>query len=366
MGSLIFVNLCLIAVDWEAWFGEGGYVPAYIGALFLQQSTPVGFGTGWELPRLNLLAGITDPRITIPFYIATTVCALLTALGLFTRVSSILLAIGIVTLHHRNAALLHGGDTVLRVMALYIAIAPSGRACSLDRLIALWRGRAGALERVSMWPQRLVTYNVALIYFTTVWIKFFGTLWKSGVATWYPARLNEFERFPVPAFLEDLPMVRVTTYGTLLTEFALATLVFFRPLRTPVVVAGILMHLYIEYSMNIPLFSFLMISTYICFYEGEEVSAWATRVGARLKRFQVTVRYPRGTRLQPHRAMFLDAVDPLKLVTYLPGEEAAWKVDDSGNPYRRSFTRSIGAWIWGWIPGLWRRTLAKSIENEDR
>ena len=50
---------------------------------------------------------------------------------------------------------------------------------------------------------------------------------------------------------------------------------FFRPLRKYVLIAGILMHGYVEYSMNIPLFSYLMVSTYICFYDGEEISAWS-------------------------------------------------------------------------------------------
>ena len=82
----------------------------------------------------------------------------------------------------------------------------------------------------------------------------------NGTATWYPVRLAEFYRFPVPSFLNDLPIVYLTTYGTLIVEFSLATAVFFRPLRKYVLLAGVLLHGFIEYSMNIPFFSFLMIS----------------------------------------------------------------------------------------------------------
>jgi hypothetical protein len=74
-----------------------------------------------------------------------------------------------------------------------------------------------------------------------------------------------------------MPMVRYTTYGTLVVEVALGTLVFYKPTRKWAVLGGILLHAYIEYSMNIPQFSYAMISMYVCFYSGEEVQAWIHR-----------------------------------------------------------------------------------------
>ncbi len=103
---------------------------------------------------------------TTPFlalYAATTLFALLTAVGLWTRTSSILLAVGLVTLHHRNPLILHGGDTVLR-LGCSTSRFPLRKACSFDRLIGLWQGKiAPGPVAVSLWPQRLITYNVALI-----------------------------------------------------------------------------------------------------------------------------------------------------------------------------------------------------------
>jgi hypothetical protein len=367
IGTLAFVNLVLLGMFWDSWFSETGYVPNWIARMWLGPDVPLGLGTEVLVPRMNILSGITDPRITIPFYIATMVFALLTALGLWTRLSTILLAIGVVSLHHRNAAILHGGDTILRVAVLYLAIAPSGRACSLDRLIGLWRGKVShAPVKVSLWPQRLVSFNVGLLYFTTTWHKYFGNLWRDGTATWYPARLPEFYRFPVPEFFNDFPMVKVSTYGTLAVEFAMGTLVFFQPLRKYVLLAAVLMHSYIEYSMNIPLFSFLMISTYVCFFQGEEVAGWATRVGQRLRRFHVNVYLPQGRRLKPNAVAFLDSTDPFKLIHYLPGDRPEWRAERHDgrpmSPVRATWTRSLGAWPIAWIPGLWGRILNRATE----
>jgi hypothetical protein len=191
-----------------------------------------------------------------------------------------------VTLQHRNPIILHGGDLILRVSLIYLAWAPCGLACSLDRLMALRRGKAGPEPpRVSLWVQKLMQYQVAIVYFTTVWHKWRGHYWLDGTATWYPLNLNEFDRFWLPSILSDNKIaLAVSTYGTLATELALATLVFYRPLRKWVLLAGVGLHGFIEYAFNIPLFGFLMVSTYVCFFDGEEVSAWLKRWRDRLLR----------------------------------------------------------------------------------
>lgn len=280
MAGLVFINFLMVAPFFNDWLGKFGYTPAWLSAYSLDGK--VNLGGGLALERINLINNVDNPILVGGFYLLATLAALTTCLGLWTRLSSVILAICVVSFHHRYSQILHGGDTVMRVMVLYLAIAPSGAAVSLDRYFARKKGKAPEIPpEVSLWPQRLVAFNCSLIYLTTTWAKWFGQLWKSGDATWYPARLHEFERFPVPSFLNDYPFVKLTSFGTLAVEFSLATLVWFKPLRKWVLLAGIGFHLFIEYSMNIPLFSFLMMSTYVAFYEGEEVAAWWDRFKAR-------------------------------------------------------------------------------------
>ena len=285
MGGLIFINFGMISIFYRDWFSESGYTPAWVGAQWIGNDIFLSHDGSLRLPHINLMYGQQQYWILVTFNVLVILFALLTTLGLYTRISSILLAIGIITFHHRNPTILHGGDTVMRVSAMYMAIAPSGAAFSLDRLFAVRRGVAPIIPPlVSMWPQRLIAYNCALIYLTTVWAKLFGVLWRGFVATWYPARLHEFDRFPVPGFMNEFPMVYLSTGGTIFTEFALGTLVWFKALRKWVLLAGLMMHGYIEYSMNIPLFGYLMATLYLSYYEGEEVAAWFDRLKARLKK----------------------------------------------------------------------------------
>jgi hypothetical protein len=373
IGTLALVNLLMIAIDFDAWFTERGFVPQRIATQWIQpvERTFLLSGQEWTLPfsvpRLNLLSGVTDTSVALAFYALVTLAALFTALGLWTRVSTILLAIGIVTLHHRNALILHGGDSVLRICVLYLAIAPSGASCSLDRVLGLWRGKIEpAPALVSMWPQRLIAVNLALIYLTSTWHKSFGHFWRDGTAAWYPARLNEFVRFPYPSFVKEFPLVYVETYGTLVTQFAIATLAFYKPLRKYVLFAGLLMHGFIEYTMNVPLFAFMICSMYVVFYEGEEIQAWARRWGGRMRRFQVVVRTPAATHLRTGPAAALDAMDPLGLVRYDAGTGSGWEAEDPAgkplDPVRASRSRSLGAWIVAPLPPLWRRMLRHAVE----
>ncbi len=292
VGFLASASVFIHLLDWQRWYSEDGYVPlamqkAWSGPL------PSGFtlfgkrfAEGGTFPRIDLLGSVVDPRLSLAFLIAILVAALLTTVGLFTRVSSALLALGIVCLNHRNGIILQGGDTALRCCVLYVALMPGGAMYSIDA----WRRAAKgdlSVALASVWPQRLVAWNCALVYLTTVWLKLeneVGNPWRDGSATWYPARLIEMARFPVPPFMNEFPMVRITTYGTLIVEVALGTIAFYRPCRKWALLGGVLLHLYIELTMNVPIFPYVMVAMYVSYYSGEEVEGWVSRMRARFGR----------------------------------------------------------------------------------
>lgn len=282
MGSLVFINLAMLLVSYHDWFSMRGYVSTELDARYFEPTTEI---YGLRIPRVNLFGWGAGPVATAAIYSGTMVAALATALGIWTRLSTVLLAIGIVSIHHRNGFILHGGDTLIRMSCLYLALAPSGAAVSLDRWLAVRAGRAPPIPvAVSLWPQRLMQIQVSIIYFTSTWHKWTGHHWRDGTAVWYPLHLNEFDRFPMPEFAYAKPMIMLATYATLLVQLGIATLPYSKNLRKLVLLGGVGLHLSIDYSMNIPLFSYLMIATYIAFYDGEEIAAWWDRMQDRWKR----------------------------------------------------------------------------------
>ena len=359
VGTLALINLAMVAVDFEAWFTERGYYP-------------IELLDHWysDFSKISLLQNVTNDSVTALFYGLTMLAALMTALGLFSRVSTVALLVGLVSIHHRSPEILNSGDTLLRAMVFYVALSPSGDACSIDRLIKLWRGTVERVHReVSLWPQRMMQIQLAIMYFTTVWLKSFGDWWLDGTATWYVPQLQEFDRFPTPAWIDQPPFLQMSTYGSLFIEVSLATLVFYRPTRKAVLLLGLGLHAVIEYRFNIPLFGLIVTACYISHYEGHELTAWAERIGKRLKKIRLNVSLPVGLTVKDGPALALQATDPFQLVSYRSGEGDDWAAADERGRQKNwalsSLSRSIGAWPLLLCPPLWKSILSRAVHPKE-
>ena len=95
----------------------------------------------------------------------------------------------------------------------------------------------------------------------------------------------------MPYLFDRLWMIKLLTWGALAVELAMATLVWFRDLRYPVLLAGWLLHLGLEYSMNIQLFQWVILSTYVLFVDPADLR----RLTQRLRRARYAWRSGEGT-----------------------------------------------------------------------
>lgn len=280
MGALAFVNFAMIATDFNVWFSEKGLYPASFASRWSWYSDGRG---SYELWRVNLLHNVTSYEVTLAFYILVMVACLFTALGLWTRISQVVMVLGMITLHHRSPDILHSGDTLMRNMAIILMFADSGALYSIDRWLKKKKGKAEPNPIMSVWPQRLVQLQLATLYLTTVLHKAKGIAWMNGTATWYSMNLREFERFYLPPFTKTPEAIAFTTYSTLFIELSMATLVFAKPLRKYVMLVALGLHLGIEYSMNIPLFAFTILICFVAHFEGSETRSWIRRMRDKLK-----------------------------------------------------------------------------------
>lgn len=268
IGTLALANWALLTPFYADWFTESGFI-----------SRELSRRWAGELLRIDPFTILPSDTLAQVAWWVMGATALMTLLGWKTRYATIVLFICTTAFHHRNPVILHSGDTLLRMSLFALALAPCGLMYSLDA-----RGKKGDIPQVSLWPQRLIQIQMAVMYGTTVIHKAYGELWLNGTAAWYPTRLAEFTRFPVPAFLDTTPFLQIATYGTLLIEIALATLVFAKPFRKWVLIGGLLLHGFIEWRMNIPLFAFISCAQYVAHYDGTEVRLWVERFQSKFKK----------------------------------------------------------------------------------
>jgi uncharacterized membrane protein YphA (DoxX/SURF4 family) len=221
----------------------------------------------------------SDPALNLYFLglLAATVCLIL---GFCTRLSSVLVFLGLISLSNRNLFIDNAGDDLMRINALIMMFSQAGRAYSIDRLIRRRRGLEGeALPLLTPWAQRLMQIQVAYLYADTFILKLPGEGWQNGTALYYALNYIELRRFRFPFMFYYLWQIKLATWGTMLGEAALAFLVWFRRLRYPILIIGVLLHLGINLTMQFPIFQYVMITSLINFVYPEDFERWLKSLG---------------------------------------------------------------------------------------
>lgn len=194
------------------------------------------------------------------------ISAVTLTVGFCTRTSNLVLVLMLVSLHNRNLLILNSGDGLLRLMGIYLLFSSAGQALSIDNWI---KRRAGKTvpALAPIWAQRLMQLQICLVYMHSFFAKLLGETWFEGTAVYYALQLRDFYRLPIMPLLGQLWMFKMLTWGTLVIELFMFTLVWIRELRYYILAAAVALHLGIELTMNIPQFEILMISSFVLFID---------------------------------------------------------------------------------------------------
>ena len=264
-GICVTATLILLRSDWLEWYGVHGWV-----TLSTMRAIEPGV-------RLNLFTVMPqDDRWIAGFFWVFLGFAVLLTIGLWTRLSSVVVFLCLTSIQQRNLFMTHGGDTFLRITGFFLIFAPAGAALSLDRLIRLRRGLEGAeISPRAPWAQRLIQFNLALLYFVSFWWKMKGDTWLNGTALYYVFHLHSALRFPLPQWVQHPAMLKMECWFTLGLEFSLGVLIWFRRLRYWLLLLGLFFHLCLEYALNIPMFQWDVLTAYVLFIDPADLDrAW--------------------------------------------------------------------------------------------
>jgi hypothetical protein len=261
LAAVILLDLALLFPDTLVWYSEHGPVPI---------ATAVRMSCGHHLDLLAYLPA--SDLVTELFFGFFAFVTLLLLVGFHTRTASVLVWICVATMHHRNLYILNSGDTLMRNLSLLLIFAPADKAFSVDRYLRRCRGIEPPGEpQMAAWPLRLLRFQLCVMYLMTVGWKLMGPLWVDGTAVYFTSRLLEFQRFPVPEFLHSLWAAKFLTWSTLAVELALGALIWMRPLKYPVLLAGAMLHLGLEYTMIVPVFQWMVLASYCLFLDPEVI-----------------------------------------------------------------------------------------------
>ncbi len=234
------------------------------------------------LPRICLFDYL--PLDCAPaFFGVLLVLALMFTFGWLTRLTTILLFVGLLSIDNRNPWITNSGDRLLTLMLFYGIFSPWGGALSVDRLLALFKGDLSPTPPYGQgWAMRLMQLQICTMYLWSTVIKLRGQSWPAGEAVYWMTRNIERTRWPTPILPNTMIGVNLLNYFTLLVEGFFPFTVWAKRSRPYAIAGGLLLHLGIEQSMTIQIFGPLVMSAYLLFYSGEEVVAGWERLRAKL------------------------------------------------------------------------------------
>jgi hypothetical protein len=276
-GWMLFYNLAVWTLDLEAFFGDYGLQPLdAVRAIYKDRfvfSFWLWLGDDWLWPIHFLCLAI----------------AALFCVGLFSRVMSVLSFLITISYSQRVPIANFGFDQILGLLCLYLCLAPSGAAFSVDALLRKRRqrrkGQPFVIERFSSarMAMRLIQLHLCAIYLWAGLSKLKGPSWWTGEALWRVIANEEYQTFDLTwmAWVPWLPFV--IAHITIAWEVYFIASVWHPRLRPLVLTIGVFMHLGIGAFFGMWTFGLIMTFAYLAFSDPE---LWRRRLN---KYFQPAV-----------------------------------------------------------------------------
>jgi vitamin K-dependent gamma-carboxylase-like protein len=197
-----------------------------------------------------------------PAYALVMLILICFTIGLWARVSAILAFVVVISFANRVPEALLGLDKINIMLTIYLAVGPSGRALSVDRLLALRRAKGPAPVEASVGANfaiRLIQLHMCIIYFFAGISKFQGAAWWTGEAMWMVFANQEYQSIDMTWLAWHPWLVEVLSHFTALWELSFCALIWV-PLLRPLVLAGaVVLHLGIGATMGLWTFSLIML-----------------------------------------------------------------------------------------------------------
>jgi hypothetical protein len=202
--------------------------------------------------------------------------------GLWTRVTSVLALLVTISFAHRAPQAMFGLDQINGMLALYLAIGPSGQALSVDRWRATRRtgcraSRPAPSAGVNV-AMRLINVHMCIIYFFAGISKLQGESWWTGEAMWRAFANLEYQSADMTWLAWHPRLLNLATHVSVLWELSFCALIWLPRLRPPMLALAVLLHLGIGACLGMWTFGLIMLIGCASFLPDEAVRRFVAAV----------------------------------------------------------------------------------------
>jgi HTTM domain len=208
---------------------------------------------------------------TTAIFAAAAVALAALGLGVFPRLAAVFVFLWHLSESHRAPPILHGWDHILRAYSLLVLVSPMPQ---------VWMaGRTTRLKSVPAYGLRMMQWQLAVIYFTTVWQKVPDPYWRNGQLLAYFS-VSLFSRAPDTLLLVRHEWVSALgTYASLAIEASIPWLLWFKRTRVAGLLAGFGLHFLVAATARITVFSTCVMVPYAAFLESADID-WLSAIAA--------------------------------------------------------------------------------------
>jgi predicted DCC family thiol-disulfide oxidoreductase YuxK len=268
VGSLLMIDLISRSRELRAFYSDDGLVPRNA----IYESLP----RAWYV-SLHFLSGRAE--IEALMFLLAGVFALMLILGYKTRLASFWSWLLLASLHARNPYVVHGGDSLMRMLSFWGIFVPWGARYSIESALNI--ARHNLPKAVFSIGTVALILQMPIVYFFTGLLKN-GREWRHDfTAISYVLKAPDFA-FRLGSGLASFPSVlKVATASTLVLEVGGALLLlspFFTRTSRAVAIVGFLI-LQVGFLLTIKLGMFPVVSTValLPFVPGSLWDGWSTR-----------------------------------------------------------------------------------------
>lgn len=207
-------------------------------------------------------------------------------LGLFTRITSVLALIVVLSYIHRGPVLTGIFEPILTMVMFYLCLGPCGAALSLDA----WRAKKQTGDDISpptfgaTVSQRLVQVHLSVVYFMMAIGKIaeLNDTWWLGEAVWWLMARPESRVIDLTGVLYNHPyLINAWTHGIVLFELTFAVLIWNRLARPLLLGIAVPMWIALALITGHTAFCMMMLVANLAFVEPAVMRAALARITGR-------------------------------------------------------------------------------------
>ena len=264
VGSIVFYTHIVWTFGLDGFLGNQAVLPSN----YRDQI----FGNSFAWSHFDL---VSSHNVLFVLHIVAILVIAMFTVGLFTRWTSVLTALIVISYANRATGALFGLDQLNAFLCLYLAVGNSGGAWSIDALRFAKRetdqvaraGQGGRLDTSTNISIRLIQVHMCVVYLFAGIGKLQGETWLTGEAIWLALASYEYQTLDMTWLSGHLWFVSIITLVTLAWEVGYPALVWPKLTRPIVLALAIPIHLGIGICMGMMTFGLIMLAGNLAFIE---------------------------------------------------------------------------------------------------